>query len=711
MIINYIQKSKKNIQLFLKKINIQPLVFNISIIILLYSIFNQIQFNMLNLTKNTHIILYFVFITPLILGLTSRFIGRGGIITYLIFGYTFILSFLTTIIYTNLTKNETLNFIYFGEWINTGNIDIKWEFVLDNISLTMLIIVLLITFCVLLYSIGYLYEDPHLLRFLFYISLFSSFMVILITANNFVVLFMGWEGVGICSYLLISFWFTRIKAVKAALKAVVMNRIGDTGVLIGMVLSVLYFQTLDFNEILVFSSIANKTNLHILSCHLICLCLFLGVIGKSAQMGLHTWLLLAMEGPTPASALIHAATMVTAGIFLIIRLSPLFSNAPGILILAAFVGSITALFAGLCGLVQTDMKRIVAFSTTSQLGYMLLTCGMSHYSLAFFHLINHAFFKAMLFMTMGIIIHIIVSEQDLRKTGNLITIIPLVYTALQIGNSALTGFLFTTGFFSKDLILEITILQHTIFIDSIVQQVALITAILTFLYSSRVVYYLFLNTNQILNKYFIHFSNDISYLFMTIALIPLIMMSILFGFFFRLWFIGPTNIYENSSLIYNTLTENNYLISIAGELLPFQVKNLPALICILFCFLSLINFSQLQLSLINQSIYNYHNKNSFNIYFNKTLHFLYYRWYSDKFFDGLFSKLLHIGQTYIIEIMERGLLDLIQNGDKFSITGTSKKISNFIATIEESNSQLYIGFIILSLFSISLFYIKCHNQT
>ena len=703
MIFNYVSKLKSIFQVFINKINIQPIVFNIATIILLYIIFIQNQFNFLYNTNKIHIILYFVFITPIILGLFSRFLGRSGVIFYIVSGYSFILSYLATIIYINLTNNNLINYVYFGEWLNTGTFDVKWEFILDNISLTMLIIVLLITFCVLLYSIGYLYEDPHVLRFLFYISLFSAFMIILITANNFVVLFMGWEGVGICSYLLISFWFTRIKAVKAALKAVVMNRIGDTGVLMAMVLSIVYFQTLDFNEILVFSSVTNKSNLHILACHLICLCLFLGVIGKSAQMGLHTWLLLAMEGPTPASALIHAATMVTAGIFLIIRLASLFSNAPGILILAAFVGSITALFAGLCGLVQTDMKRIVAFSTTSQLGYMLLTCGMSHYSLAFFHLINHAFFKAMLFMTMGIVIHILVSEQDLRKTGSLITIIPLVYTALQIGNSALTGFVFTTGFFSKDLILEISVIQHTFFIDSVVQQIALLTAILTFLYSSRVVYYLFLNTNQIVNKYYIHFSNDISYLFMTIALIPLLIMSILFGFFFRSWFIGPTNIYENTTLIYNNLIENNYLITIAAEALPFWIKNLPAIFCIILCIFSLINPSQLQNSLINQALYTNNIKSeNFLTIFNKVYHFLYYRWYSDKFFDGLFSKLLHIGQTFVIEIMERGLLDIVQGNPKSSITSLSRKIGNFVQTLEESKSQLYIGFIIISLFSINL---------
>jgi len=685
----------------IKNFNLNPIFSKISFLLLTFVIFNKIHYDLFKITNNVHILLLMVFIIPFVLGFFPRLLGRKGIITFLILSYSFILSFLQMSIFLNLT-NPGIQYVYLGNWLNTGTLEVKWEFALDNISLMMLIIVLLITFCVLLFSIGYLYEDPHLLRFLFYISLFSLFMVILITATNFVVLFMGWEGVGICSYLLISFWFTRLKAVKAALKAVVMNRVGDTGVLIGMVLSFLYFQTLDFTEILVLSN-SSFSDLHILVCHLICICLFLGVIGKSAQLGLHTWLLLAMEGPTPASALIHAATMVTAGIFLIIRLSVLFSNAPGVLILATFVGSITALFAGLCGLVQTDMKRIVAFSTTSQLGYMLLTCGLSHYTLAFFHLINHAFFKAMLFMTMGIVIHVISGEQDLRKTGGLLGIIPLVYTALQIGNSALTGFVFTTGFFSKDVILEITVLQRTFFIDSVVQQVALLTAVLTFLYSSRVVYYLFNNSVNVVNKNFIHFKNDIAYLFTIIALLPLLIMSICFGFFFRTWFLGPTNIFENTVFIFNNSVEYNYIITMGAEVLPFFIKSLPGVLCIMFSFISLINFSDLRISLIKQTLITNSVTTCFSIMFQKVYHFLYFRWYSDKFFDSLFSKILHFGQIFVVEIMERGFFDFIQLNNKYSFKSLVDRMSTFVETIEESNAQLYIGFIIISFFSIFLF--------
>lgn len=699
MFINYYNNVKNIIAYSLKAIKnyLQPLVFNFFFMYSYIYMFNLVQMENLKINNNTQIIFYTVLILPFIFALSARFLGRFGLISLLVLSYCFLLCFLETTVFLNLTSNDIINsYVILGNWINTGNILLKWEFMLDNISLTMLIIVLLITFCVLLYSIGYLYFDPHLIRFLFYICLFSMFMVILISATNFVVLFMGWEGVGICSYLLISFWFTRLKAVKAALKAVVMNRIGDTGVLMAMVLAAVYFQTLNFSEILVLSQYNNIDSLHILLCHLICLCLFLGVIGKSAQMGLHTWLLLAMEGPTPASALIHAATMVTAGIFLMIRLSSLFNSAPGILILATFVGSITALFAGLCGLVQTDMKRIVAFSTTSQLGYMLLTCGLSHYNIAFFHLINHAFFKAMLFMTMGIVIHVINNEQDLRKTGSLLSIIPLVYTTMQIGNSALTGFVFTTGFFSKDLILEILILQHSFYIDSLVQQVALLTAVLTFLYSSRVMYYIFFNNNQIINKSSIHFANDMSYLFLSIALIPLLILSIIFGYFFRFLFIGPTNIYNNAVYISTNLTYFNDLINSTAELLPYYIKNLPGFLCILMCCLFLVNSEYYVISLIKQSQYNSYTAKIYN----DTYNFLYNKWYSDKFFDKTFSKILHTGQSYIIEILERGFLDIFQSADKTSIKNISTKMNNFINTVENANAQVYIGFIILTFFTI-----------
>jgi len=303
-------------------------------------------------------------------------------------------------------------------------------------------------------------EDPHLSRFLSYLSLFTFFMFILVTSDNFIQLFLGWEGVGLCSYLLINFWFTRIEANKAALKALLMNRIGDFGLLIGILLLFYFVRTVDFSVVFILAPYFMLKTFYILghgfdiiTC--VCFCLFIGSIGKSAQLGLHTWLPSAMEGPTPVSALIHAATMVTAGVFLIIRCSPLFEYAPKTLLLIIIVGVITAIFAATIGLVQNDLKKVIAFSTTSQLGYMIFVCGLSCYDISFFHLINHAFFKALLFLSAGSVIHAMSGEQDMRKLGGLIKLLPVTYIMMLVGSLALAGFPYLSGFYSKDLILEI----------------------------------------------------------------------------------------------------------------------------------------------------------------------------------------------------------------------------------------------------------------
>ena len=306
-----------------------------------------------------------------------------------------------------------------------------------------------------IYASSYMAEDPHLSRFMAYLSLFTFFMFILVTGDNFIQLFLGWEGVGICSYLLINFWFTRIPANKSALKALIMNRVGDFGLLIGILLIFYFFCSVDFA--IVFSLVPYFVGIHfnfldfeidLLS--LISAFLFVGSIGKSAQLGLHTWLPDAMEGPTPVSALIHAATMVTAGVFLIIRCSPLFEYTSNILLFITILGSLTAFFASTIGVVQNDIKKVIAYSTCSQLGYMVFSCGLSVYNISFFHLINHAFFKALLFLASGIIIHALNNEQDMRKMGGFLKLLPYSYSIMLIGSLALTGFPFLSGFYSKD---------------------------------------------------------------------------------------------------------------------------------------------------------------------------------------------------------------------------------------------------------------------
>jgi len=323
----------------------------------------------------------------------------------------------------------------------------------------MLIVVTLISSLVHLYSTEYMSHDPHLTRFMSYLSLFTFFMLILITANNFLQMFVGWEGVGLSSYLLINFWFTRIQANKSAIKAMLVNRVGDFFILLALFAIYFVFNSLDYD--VVFSLVPLMTTYQITignflfsAIDLICLFLFLGAMGKSAQLGLHTWLPDAMEGPTPVSALIHAATMVTAGVFLLARCSFLFEFSPLVLNFIMLIGASTAFFASTTGLFQNDIKKVIAYSTCSQLGYMIFACGLSSYEVGIFHLSNHAFFKALLFLGAGSIIHAVSDEQDMRKMGGLKNLLPFSYSIMLIGSLALVGFPFLTGFYSKDLILE-----------------------------------------------------------------------------------------------------------------------------------------------------------------------------------------------------------------------------------------------------------------
>jgi NADH-ubiquinone oxidoreductase chain 5 len=338
----------------------------------------------------------------------------------------------------------------------------------DSLTVVMLVVVTFISSLVHLYSTEYMINDPHLSRFMFYLSLFTFFMLILVSADNYVQMFVGWEGIGLCSYLLINFWFTRIQANKAAVKAMLMNRIGDFGLALGLLLIFTNFQSFDY--CVVFGLVLKHENFlvnflgfEVALLNVLAVLLFVGAVGKSAQLFLHTWLPDAMEGPTPVSALIHAATLVTAGVFLIVRSSLIFEFAPFALLIVTVFGAMTCFFAATTGLLQNDLKKVIAYSTCSQLGYMVFACGVSSYSVSVFHLANHAFFKALLFLGAGCVIHAVSDEQDMRKMGGLRKIIPFTYVMMLIGSFSLSGFPFLTGFYSKDVILEVSFAGYTLF--------------------------------------------------------------------------------------------------------------------------------------------------------------------------------------------------------------------------------------------------------
>ena len=350
-------------------------------------------------------------------------------------------------------------------FIISGDLKVDWALRIDTLTAVMLVVVTTVSALVHLYSIGYMAEDPYRPRFFSYLSLFTFAMLMLVTADNLVQLFFGWEGVGLASYLLIGFWYHKPEANAAAIKAFVVNRVGDFGFALGIFAVFMMTGAVDLDTIFAQAPALTGKTIHFLGWDLdaltvICLLLFMGAMGKSAQFLLHTWLPDAMEGPTPVSALIHAATMVTAGVFMVARLSPLFELAPTAQTVVTVVGAITAFFAATVGLVQNDIKRIVAYSTCSQLGYMFVAMGVGAYSVGMFHLFTHAFFKALLFLGSGSVITAMHHEQDIRQMGGLKNKIPFTYAMMVIGTLALTGFPLTAGFFSKDAIIEAAYVGH-----------------------------------------------------------------------------------------------------------------------------------------------------------------------------------------------------------------------------------------------------------
>ncbi len=399
---------------------------------------------------------------------------------------------------------EKLIVVKLFSWIDSGTLDIAWSLRVDTLTAVMLIVVTGVSSMVHIYSIGYMEEDPSIPRFMAYLSLFTFFMLMLVTADNLVQLFFGWEGVGLASYLLIGFWYDKPSANAAAMKAFIVNRVGDFGFALGIFAVWMLSGSVSFNE--VFAKAPDMAAAHFVflgknvpALETACLLLFVGAMGKSAQLGLHTWLPDAMEGPTPVSALIHAATMVTAGVFMVCRLSPLFELAPTASQVVTLVGAATAFFAATIGLTQYDIKRVVAYSTCSQLGYMFFAAGVGAYSAAMFHLMTHAFFKALLFLGSGSVIHCLHHEQDMRKMGGVKEKAPQTFILMWIGTLALAGIgvpfimghgLGFAGFYSKDAILEASFAAHST-VGTIAYWLGVIAAFMTAFYSGRVMFMTF----------------------------------------------------------------------------------------------------------------------------------------------------------------------------------------------------------------------------
>ena len=629
-----------------------------------------------------HIIIFLPLISSIISGFFGNKIGERNseILTSVFVSISSILSFF--IFYKVLAYNYNNNVVV-ATWISSGSLNVNWSINVDALSSVMLVVVTLISAIVHVYSIGYMSQDPHKPRFMAYLSLFTFSMLTLVTSDNFLQLFFGWEGVGLCSYFLIGFWFKKESANAAAIKAFIVNRIGDFGFALGIFLIFYLFGTVNYNE--VFQLVPNILNkeisflgLNVNSINLICVLLFIGAMGKSAQLFLHTWLPDAMEGPTPVSALIHAATMVTAGVFLVVRCSPIYEFSQFALNLITIIGMSTALFAATVALAQNDIKKIIAYSTCSQLGYMFFAAGVGAYNVAMFHLFTHAFFKALLFLGSGSIIHSFKDEQDIREMGGVWKKLPYTWILMIIGTLALTGFPFLSGFYSKDAIIEFAYLRGNT-PGYFAVGIGIFTAFLTSIYSWRLLFKIFHGTynNKKINYESIHESPMV----MIIPLIILAIGSIFAGIIFKEVFIGNESVeilWRNSIFFLN----------------PLSLDHPPNWVIFLTPILVIISIPiSYYLFILNKNILNELVKE------NKPLYdFLKNKWYFDELYELIFVKTSKKIGLYFWKNID------IKFIDKYGPDGLSNLIKNFsLRAVKFQSGYIYqYAFIMLIGFSVLL---------
>ena len=559
-------------------------------------------------------LLFLPLAASIISGFLGKYIGDRSceIVTSL---FVVLSTVLSIFIFYNVFLNDYENNVVIASWINSGTLNVNWSIKIDPLSSVMLIVVTLISSLVHIYSIGYMSNDPHKPRFMAYLSLFTFAMLTLVTADNFLQLFFGWEGVGLCSYFLIGFWFKKDTANAAAIKAFIVNRVGDFCFALGIFLIFYIFRTVNYSE--VFNQIPQIIDKKIIflginfnSVDLICLLLFIGAMGKSAQIFLHTWLPDAMEGPTPVSALIHAATIV--------RCSPIFEYSPLVLNIITTIGMLTAFFAATVALVQTDIKKIIAYSTCSQLGYMFFAAGVGAYNVAMFHLFTHAFFKALLFLGSGSVIHAFNNEQNINKMGSVWKKLPYTWIMMIIGTLALTGFPFLSGFYSKDAIIEFAYIKGNT-AGILAAYVGIFTAFLTSIYSWRLIFKTFHGqyNNEEIKIEKIHESPAI----MIIPLIALSIGSLFVGFLFKDIFISHSdtyNFWNNSIKFLNPLSTDHPPL--------FIIITTPILVTLSIPLSYYLFIKNKKLTnLIVES-----NKSMYNFFLNK--------WYFDELYEVTFVK-------------------------------------------------------------------------
>lgn len=633
-----------------------------------------------------------IIILPLLGSIISGFFGRKVGITgsQLITTICVMLTTLLSIIaFFEVGLNNSQVYVELFKWIDSESLNILWGFNFDSLTVSMLIPVLIVSSLVHLYSWGYMSHDPHIQRFMSYLSLFTFMMIILVTSNNFLVMFVGWEGVGICSYLLVSFWFTRIAANQSSLSALLVNRVGDCFLTIGMFTMLWVFGNIDYTTVFSLAPFINENLVTIIG-----ICLLIGAMAKSSQLGLHVWLPQAMEGPTPVSALIHAATMVTAGVYLLMRCSPLIEYSSTVLTLALWLGAITTVFSSLVGLFQQDIKKVIAYSTMSQLGMMVIAVGLSSYNIALFHLVNHAFYKALLFLAAGSVIHSVSDNQDFRKYGGLGQFLPLTYSVMLIASLSLVAFPFMTGFYSKDLILESAYGQFY-FSSTVIYFVATIGAMFTTLYSVKVLHLTFLaNPAGPLVNYKNAHEGDI---YMSIPLIILAIFSIFFGFITKDIFIGLGSGFFMDNAIYihpshEILLDTEFAVPVLFKLLPFFFTITLTILAILlseFITKPLIVF---KFSKLGYNIFSFFNQ----------------RFYVELFYNNYITNVVLKlgGQT--TKVLDKGSIELI---GPFGLERGLLHLSNNMASLDTGVITTYALYVLVGLIAyllipyVSLYYL------
>ncbi len=548
--------------------------------------------------------------------------------------------------------------VVLGTWFDIGGFRLDWALRRDTLSSVMVAMVAPVATLIHIYSVGYMAHEKRSFRFFAYLSLFTFAMLMLVTANNLVQLFFGWEGVGLASYLLIGYWYDRPSANRAAMKAFIVNRVGDLFFAVGIALVFTLFGSVEFPVI--FASIPQHTNdlYHVLghtwrAYNVIGFLLFIGAMGKSAQIGLHTWLPDAMEGPTPVSALIHAATMVTAGVFLMARMSWIMESAHGALTFVMFIGATTCIFAATVACVQTDIKRVIAYSTCSQLGYMFMAAGAGAYQASIFHLITHAFFKALLFLCAGSVIHAMSDEQDMRKMGGIWRKVPITYVCMWLGSLAIAGVPFFAGYWSKDAILEAAYASHTAMGEyGFIMGVA--AAFLTAFYSWRLIIMTFHGTPRASHHTMEHVHESTPW--MTVPLMILAVGAVFAGWALHDWFIGDDQLAFWAGSIHAG-TNNRILLDM--EHVPLFISLLPTVTGLLGIALAYVMYMLApalpeRLATMFQPIYQ----------------FLLHKWYFDELYDFLFVRpaqrlarlLWHVGDEKLIDGMPNGAAALAAGG-------------------------------------------------